>query len=114
MKNPDAVYPPLPDKNYFAIGEAARLALTKPHIIRYWEKKIVQLAHVSRHNGARRYYTAEDIVLLRKINDSLNKGGYTIDGVRARLAGEHNRKRNSVTKNRRGLRREIEQIMALL
>ena len=33
-------YPSIPtDKRCFTIGEAARLSLSKPHILRYWEKK---------------------------------------------------------------------------
>lgn len=110
MSKADAVYPPLPDKQSFTISEAAALSQSQPHILRYWEKKIPPLAAVKRRRG-RRYYAVEDIVLLRRINDMIAREGYTINGVRAALAGGGAAK---VKKKRMSLRDELERIAALL
>ena len=104
-----ASYPPLPDKRFFTIGEAAALALAEPHTLRYWEKKLPQLtATVSRRRG-RRYYSADSVSLLRRINTMLKEEGYTIAGVQSVLVGK-----GGGEKKKEALRREIERIAALL
>lgn len=110
-------YPPLPDKRFFTIGEAATLAQTKTHILRYWEKHFPQLATVSRRQNGRRYFTADNVLLLRRINDLIKENGYTIDGVRAVLNDNADKKaddKKNKANKRLSLRREIEQIMAIL
>ena len=101
-------YPPLPEKNFFTIGEAAKLCLTKPHIVRYWEREIPSLAKVSRRRGNRRYYTVEEVLLLRRINDLINVDGYTLAGVRTVISG------GEKTVKKKSLRREIERIINML
>lgn len=80
--------PPPSSERRFTIGEAAALARTKPHTVRYWEKKIPQLAAAAaagRRNG-RRVYTAADVDLLRRIQLMLADGGLTIEGAGAALS----------------------------
>lgn len=120
MKSIKPVYPPLPDKRYFTIGEAAALALSKPHILRYWEREIPRLARVSRRNGGRRYYTVDDVLLLRRIRSLLYDEGYTINGVSVILANANSRGKSDeklVTGSRDNIlfvRREIEKIIKML
>lgn len=104
----NTAYPPLPEKNYFTIGEAAELSLTKPHIVRYWEREIPSLANVSRRRGNRRYYTVEEILLLRRINDLINISGYTLAGARTALDG------GVKVGKKKSLRRELERIINML
>ena len=100
---------PLPEKQFFTIGEAAELAATKPHIVRYWEREIPSLAGVSRRRSGRRYYSVEEVHLLRRINDLINREGYTIAGARTALAGG-----DKPAAGKKSLRRELERIMAIL
>lgn len=102
-------YPPLPAKQFFTIGEAAALALTKPYIIRYWEREIPRLEKVSRRRGNRRYYSVEEVVLLRRINDLIHHQGYTIAGAREALNSS-----KPAGAGKKSLRRELERIMAML
>lgn len=111
MTSNSSAYPPLPKKEFFTIGEAAKLSLTKPHIMRYWEREIPALAGVSRRRGNRRYYTVGQVHLLRRINDLVNGDGYTIAGAAAALAGSDSREEAG---RRKSLRRELQRIIAVL
>ncbi len=57
------------------------------HILRYWETRFPQLRPLQRA-GNRRYYRAEDIDLVRRIDTLLNREGYTVRGVQQLLAAE--------------------------
>ena len=78
----------IPKKRYFVIREASRLCGVRPHVLRYWEKEFPQLAPKKRA-GNRRYYQAEDIVLLRRIRSLLYDQGYTISGARSLLKSKN-------------------------
>ena len=66
------------------IGElSAELGLPQ-HILRYWETRFSQLRPLTRA-GNRRYYRAEDVALVRRIDHALNRDGYTIKGVQGLL-----------------------------
>ena len=109
MKSKAPEYPPMPEKQFFTIGEAAALAQTKTHIIRYWEREIPPLAKVSRRGGGRRYYTAEQVLLLRRVHDLIHRQGYTIPGAREALQAS-----KPADRERKSLRQELERIMAML
>jgi len=74
-------YPEIPDHEYFTIGDASRLCLAQPHMLRYWEREFPQLQKVARRNR-RRYYTRDDILLVRTVRDLLYNKGYTVSGAR--------------------------------
>lgn len=66
------------------IGElSAELGLPQ-HILRYWETRFPQLRPLTRA-GNRRYYRPEDVALVRRIDQALNRDGYTIKGVQKLL-----------------------------
>ena len=67
------------------IGEAAEQLGIKPHILRYWEDQFPTLSPLKRAGG-RRYYRAEDMALLKKIDRMVNAEGFTIAGARKALA----------------------------
>jgi DNA-binding transcriptional MerR regulator len=67
------------------IGEVADDLDLPAHVLRFWESKFPQLKPLKR-GGGRRYYRPEDILLLRRIRQSLYQDGYTIRGVQ-RLLG---------------------------
>ncbi|MES2217254.1 MAG: MerR family transcriptional regulator [Pseudomonadota bacterium] len=76
--------PPIPDKRYFTIGEAAQLCGVKPHVLRYWEIEFLQLKP-SKRRGNRRYYQAKDVQVVRQIRKLLYEDGFTIEGARYQL-----------------------------
>ncbi len=69
------------------IGELSRDTGLPQHILRYWETRFPQLKPLQRA-GNRRYYRAEDVALVRRIDQYLNRDGYTVRGVQQLLAGE--------------------------
>ncbi len=69
------------------IGEVAKALGLKQHVLRYWEEQFPTLRPLTRAGG-RRYYRAEDIALLARINQLLHREGYTIRGARLALAGK--------------------------
>ena len=69
------------------IGELSRETGLPQHILRYWEQRFPQLRPLTRA-GNRRYYRPEDVALVRRIDQALNRQGYTIKGVQQLLAAE--------------------------
>jgi DNA-binding transcriptional MerR regulator len=73
------------DGAFRTIGEvAAELGLPQ-HILRYWETRFPQLKPLQRA-GNRRYYRPADVALARRIDQLLNREGYTMRGVQKLLA----------------------------
>lgn len=69
------------------IGELSRATGLPQHILRYWETRFPQLRPLTRA-GNRRYYRPEDVALVHRIDQALNREGYTVRGVQQLLAGK--------------------------
>lgn len=81
---------------YRTITEVADLLQVPASVLRFWETQFHQIKPVKRMG--RRYYQAEDVVLLARIRDYLYKEGFTIKGVQKRLrANEPEGELNLVT-----------------
>ena len=52
--------------------------------MRYWEQEFPELSP-TRRKGGRRYYTRNEVELIRKIMILLYEQGYTINGARRQL-----------------------------
>jgi DNA-binding transcriptional MerR regulator len=76
--------PPIPNKRFFPIRQAAELCGVKPHVLRYWEMEFPKLKPDKR-NGGRRYYKQKHIELIRYIRELLYQKGYTIAGAKQQL-----------------------------
>lgn len=72
---------------YRTIGELSAETGVARHILRYWETRFPQLRPLTRA-GRRRYYRPDDVAMVRRIHDLLERDGYTIRGVQALLASE--------------------------
>ena len=67
------------------IGEVSDETGIPQHVLRYWEGRFPQLRPVTRA-GNRRYYRPEDVALVRRIHDLLDREGYSVRGVQQLLA----------------------------
>lgn len=76
--------PRIPDKQYFRIGEVARLAGVKTHVLRFWESEFRSL-RPSKTSTNQRVYSRRDVGLVLRIRDLLYGEGYTIAGARRHL-----------------------------
>jgi DNA-binding transcriptional MerR regulator len=76
--------PTLPDKQYFKIGEVARLLGVRPSVLRYWETEFRSIKpEKSRTN--QRLYHRRHVERLFQIKTLLYDQKYTIAGARRRL-----------------------------
>lgn len=69
------------------IGEVAEMLGLPQHILRYWETRFPQLKPLQRA-GNRRYYRPADVALVKRIDQLLNREGYTVKGVQKLLASK--------------------------
>ncbi|UPT72949.1 MAG: MerR family transcriptional regulator [Elusimicrobiota bacterium] len=76
--------PFLPDKDYFSVREASRVAQVPPHTLRYWESRFGEL-RPSRKEGGHRKYSRADIELVLEIKELLQKKRMTVAGARRAL-----------------------------
>src|SRR5471032_2628744 len=76
--------PFLPDRDFFTMREAARLAQVPPHTLRYWESRFGDLRPARRAGGHRRY-TRADLELILEIKDLVHRRKMTVAGARRAL-----------------------------
>ena len=58
--------PPIPDKQYFTIGEISRITQVPQYTLRYWENEFKLLRPARKSSGQRRYHK-EDVELVIEI-----------------------------------------------
>ncbi len=74
----------LPDKLYFKIGEVARIADVKQHVLRFWESEFSSIRpQKSRTN--QRLYRRADVEAILAIKHLLYDRKFTIEGARQHL-----------------------------
>jgi DNA-binding transcriptional MerR regulator len=66
------------------IGEVASALGIRQHVLRYWEAQFPMLKPLKR-SGGRRYYRPEDVALVERIDQLVNREGYTLRGARQAL-----------------------------
>lgn len=79
--------PPLPDKEFFSIGEASRIADVKAYVLRYWESEFKLLRPLRRNSGQRKY-VRKDLEVILKIKNLLHDRKFTIAGAKKYLIDE--------------------------
>jgi DNA-binding transcriptional MerR regulator len=110
----------LPDKQYFRIGEVARILEVKPSVLRFWETEFRSVRPDKGRNGAR-VYSRRHVERLLEIRELLYVQGYTIAGARRRLREPgaevevppprtDTRSRETLTR----VRREVEELLRLV
>jgi DNA-binding transcriptional MerR regulator len=74
----------IPDKLCFRIGEVAKLAGVKPHVLRFWEAEFRGLGPKKSGTG-HRVYRRKDVVFVLEIKRLLYEKRFTIEGARKYL-----------------------------
>ncbi|GHT41313.1 hypothetical protein AGMMS49921_04190 [Endomicrobiia bacterium] len=90
--------PPIPDKEYFSIGEISQITLVPKYTLRYWENEFKLLSPIRKSSGQRRY-RKEEVEIVFKIKDLLYNKRYTIEGVKKYLIGDKRKKLIDVSPN---------------
>jgi len=76
--------PPLPDKDFFNMGETCSITQVPPHTLRYWETNVGFLRPARRTSGHRRY-TRTDLETIFFIKELIHKKKMTVAGARKAL-----------------------------
>src|SRR4051794_37235825 len=74
----------IPDKLCFRIGEVAKLAGVKPHVLRFWEAEFRGLGPKKSGTG-HRVYRRKDVAFVLEIKRLLYEKRFTIEGARKYL-----------------------------
>jgi DNA-binding transcriptional MerR regulator len=77
------IMPPESDRTY-KIGQAARILGVEPYVLRFWEGEFSQI-RAGRTPKGQRFYTEEDLRVIRRIKHLLYEEKMTIEGARRRL-----------------------------
>jgi DNA-binding transcriptional MerR regulator len=77
----------LPDKLYFKIGEVAKLADVKQHVLRYWESEFPSI-RPQKSKTNQRLYRRKDVEAVLAIKHLLYDRKFTIEGARRHLKEE--------------------------
>src|SRR5688572_20212976 len=71
------------------MGEATRLTQVPAHTLRYWED--VRLLRPTRLSSGHRRYTREDLQLVLKVRDMIQRRKMTVAGAKRELLGRRTR-----------------------
>ncbi len=80
-------------KLYYSISEVSEMLGLAPSNLRFWEKEFKQL-RPRRNEGRTRFYSKEDIEIIKQIQYLTNYQNLTLEGARQKL----NTKKDEVTK----------------
>ena len=94
------VEPEIPDKLCFRIGEVAKLAGVKPHVLRFWEAEFRGLGPKKSGTG-HRVYRRKDVAFVLEIKRLLYDKRFTIEGARKYLESQGKRNTAPVPNGRK-------------
>lgn len=106
----------IPDKNYFRIGEVAKILGVEPYVVRYWESEFAKVKPV-RTKSDQRLYRRQDVVELLRVRALLYEDKFTIAGAKKRLAGRNKEpidRKDGETEILIEVKRELEEIKKIL
>lgn len=83
--------PPIPDKEFFSIGEVSQIVQVQAYVLRYWESEFKLLRPARRTSGQRKYIR-KDIESAFQIKDLLYNRKFTIAGAKKYLLGDRRKK----------------------
>jgi DNA-binding transcriptional MerR regulator len=113
MKDDKADLKNIPNKLYFRIGEASKIAGLPTYVLRFWETEFSKI-RPKRTASGQRLYTRSDIELILKIKHLLYEEKFTIQGARQHLKAKTGKKGSPTKKFLDDLRSELKAIKDLL
>lgn len=81
------------EKLYYSIAEVAKMFKVNQSLLRFWEKEFRQL-NPRRNEKGTRFYSQEDIRIIKQISFLVNDQKLTLEGARKKLT----QKKDQVTK----------------
>lgn len=83
--------PPIPDKEFFSIGEVSQISQTPSYVLRYWESEF-KFFRPARRNSGQRKYVKSDIETIFRLKDLLYEKKFTIEGARKHILSDRKKK----------------------
>ena len=78
------MFPEIPEKLFFRIGEVAEIVDLEQHVLRYWEDEFDVLKPTKNQSG-QRLYRHKDIEIIMKIKELVYEEMFTIAGAKKKL-----------------------------
>ena len=103
----------LPDKIYFKIGEASRIAGVEPHVLRFWETEFKRIKPKRTESG-QRMYRRQDVELILIIKHLLYVKKFTIEGAKKALRNKPSKTSAETNETLQEIREELVRIRDLL
>jgi DNA-binding transcriptional MerR regulator len=75
-------------KLYYSIGEVANMFDVNASLIRFWEKEFNSFLKPSKNKKGNRFYTPDDIEVLKLIYKLVKEEGFTLHGAKERITKE--------------------------
>jgi DNA-binding transcriptional MerR regulator len=103
------------EKLFYSIAEVADMFKVNQSNLRFWEKEFPQLKPRRNAKGTR-FYTNEDIQIIKQIFFLVNEQKLTLDGARKKLSTKKDTvaKQQEVVERLRKIRRELQGIISAL
>lgn len=103
------------DKIYFSIAEVADMFNMSQSNLRFWEKEFKQL-NPKRNDKGTRFYTREDIAVIKKIFFLIEEQNLTLAGVKRKLSQRKDDvdKQHEIYERLKTIRKELKAIAAAL
>lgn len=101
------------EKLYYSISEVAEMFSINQSNLRFWEKEFKQLKP-RRNDKGTRFYTKEDIQLVKQIMYLINEQKLTLEGVRKKVSEKKDSiaKQQELTERLRNIRNELKGLIA--
>lgn len=74
------------ERTYYSIGDTAKMFDLNPSTLRFWEKEFTEIKPFKNKKGER-YYTRQDIDIIKTIHYLTKVKGYTLKGAKDALKG---------------------------
>ncbi len=103
------------EKLYYSISEVARIFQVNQSHLRYWEKEFEQLRPKRNAKGTR-FYTKEDILVLKQISFLVNEQKLTLEGAKKKLGENKDQvsKQHEITERLKKVKKELQGIARFL
>ena len=80
----------IPTKDYFKIGEVAKIAAVRPSVLRFWENEFSSI-HPEKSDAGQRLYRRCDVEWVLLIKQLLHQERYSIEGARRHVSNLRDR-----------------------
>ncbi len=96
------------ERLYYSISEVSEMLQINPSNLRFWEKEFKQL-NPRRNEKGTRFYTGDDIELIKQIMFLVNEQNLTLEGARQKLSKKKDRvaKQQKLAERLRKVRAEL-------